>query len=256
MLHADMSGTHLYFVNCMSRILCFSAIKILSHHFLPSDFQGWHLILVGFIGVELHPESPLVPLLPAAPFPAPSCQTTLATLDSMRVIHVSYCLHLQGLLVFDLSIANFVSHEIAVENLEYGRRTSIVPNTWALRGHNAYYSHCSWCGELCVFDCECTFCCAMSPCHEFTSNDGLLLPKWTLIVHTFVVVCVPHSYADPPSGYALFLLGPISGSIHPSGSWSISAPLNGSASGLLWGCWSCGCTCKLRMLNFAKLEEM
>lgn len=86
-----------------------------------------------------------------APFPGPLCQTTLATLDSVKVILVLYSLNRERLLMFDLSIADLVSYYIAVQNLQYGRWASNSSNTCALRCYNTYWSHCGWSGELCEF---------------------------------------------------------------------------------------------------------
>jgi len=76
--------------------------------FLPSGAPERLLILVRSGEVELHPESPLVPVRPTSPFPAPSRQTSPTMLDTGRGMLVFCLLSVEGPLALDLWIATFV----------------------------------------------------------------------------------------------------------------------------------------------------
>jgi len=75
--------------------------------FLPSGSPWRLLILVKSDEVQLRPESPLVPVPPNSPFPAPSRQTSPSALDTGRGMLVFHLLNIEGSLALDLLIAAF-----------------------------------------------------------------------------------------------------------------------------------------------------
>jgi hypothetical protein len=65
------------------------------------------LISVKSDEVELRPESPLLPVPPISPFPAPSRQTFPAALDTGRGMLVFCLLSIEGSLALELPIAAY-----------------------------------------------------------------------------------------------------------------------------------------------------
>jgi len=82
--------------------------------FLPSGSPERLLILVRSDEVELRPELPTWPAHPMSSFPAPSCQTSPAMLDTGRGILVFYLLSVEALLVLHLSIPTIIICVIAI----------------------------------------------------------------------------------------------------------------------------------------------
>ena len=102
---------------------------------MPSGSPERLLILVRSGEVELHPESPLVPARPKSPFPAPSCQTSPAALDTGGWMPVFSLLSVEGSLALDLLIAAFVVSVFAFAL--YGVESILkvrLGEFWALEG--------------------------------------------------------------------------------------------------------------------------